>query len=91
LDLLLRDLQAHSAAITFSDLAPLAHQLEQHQNLAGPTAIDLSLRLSIAQLSPAANLGSRHLRRHRLTAMVELIVHNRAVGLRSVASWPPLR
>ena len=71
LDLLLRELEADSAAITFPDLAPLAHQLQQPQSLARRAPVDLRLCFAIAELGAAANHGPSHLGRNRLTAMVQ--------------------
>ena len=71
LDLLLRELQAGSAAITFPELAPLAHQLQQAESLARRAAVDLRLGLPVAELGAAANSGPCHLRRNRLTPMVQ--------------------
>ena len=71
LDLLLRELQAGSAAITFPELAPLAHQLQQAESLARRAAVDLRLGLPVAELGAAANSGACHLRRNRLTPMVQ--------------------
>src|SRR5215211_3368714 len=71
LNLLLRDLQADTATIAFSELAPLAHELEQDERLARPAGVNLLLGLGVAELGPAAHLGPYHLRRQRLTAMVQ--------------------
>src|SRR3954447_24393638 len=71
LDLLLRDLQADAATVTFPDLAPLTHQLEQHEGLARRAGVDLLLRFVVAELGAAANPGPYYLRRQHLTTMVQ--------------------
>ena len=71
LNLLLRNLQAHSAAIAFSDLAPLSDQLQQSQGLPRQASVHLGLSLAVAELRPAPHEGPRHIRRHGLAAVVE--------------------
>jgi hypothetical protein len=71
LDLLLRDLQAHSATIAFSELAPLAHQLQQSQRLPWQASVHLGLGLVVAELRPTPHERPRHVGRHRLAAVVE--------------------
>src|SRR5215207_574531 len=71
LDLLLRELEADSSAITFPELAPLAYQLQQAESLARRAAVNLRLGLPIAELGAAANPGPCDVCRNCLPPMVQ--------------------